>query len=175
MKKIAFIKLLGLLFILFFSLQCQHKNNVKHELKKNVLKQVVYDSKHKELTLEPILHSLRNRVVLLYLWASWCPECDKNLKFINDLKNKYNNDITILFISIDRDIETWITAKKNIKTKGIHFYLGNNLKSPFSKFINLDWIPRYMIIGKDSRIKLFNAESHTDPLIIETLEQEIGR
>lgn len=175
MKKQIFIK--PLFFIIFgcFMIQCQsNKEEQKVEFKKEHLQQITYDINSKEQTLEVILHSLRKKIVIIYLWASWCPDCNKNLSSLKKIKEKYNDKVTILFLSIDRNFSEWKKAVKDIKITGKHFYLGNNLNSSFCKFINLDWIPRYMIIGKDSKIKLFDSEEHTDPRIIQTIEKEIN-
>ena len=39
----------------------------------------------------------------------------------------------------------------------------------FGDFIDLDWTPRYMIVGKDQNIKLFEAVKANDKRIKELL------
>lgn len=174
MKGKAFIRIIGYFFLVLFFSQCSLKKTPKDEFSKASLQQIAYDSKCNKLSLETILHSLRNKTTVIYLWASWCPECNENLAFLDELKKKYQDDITILFLSIDRTFEVWKKHMKDIKIKGIHFYLGNDLNAPFSKSIKLDWIPRYIILGKDNKIKLFNSETYTDKRIIETLDMELN-
>ena len=39
-------------------------------------------------------------------------------------------------------------------------------KGPFGEFLDLDWIPRYLVIDKQGNIKLFKATKAKDKNII---------
>ena len=46
-------------------------------------------------------------------------------------------------------------------------------KGAFGTFLDLDWIPRYMVIDKQGNIKLFKATKATDIKIIEAITNSI--
>ncbi|MDH5545733.1 MAG: TlpA family protein disulfide reductase [Gammaproteobacteria bacterium] len=54
------------------------------------------------------LKSLKNQVVYVDFWATWCTPCRKSFPWMNDMQKKYkNNGLKIVAINLDED-------KKNI-------------------------------------------------------------
>jgi thiol-disulfide isomerase/thioredoxin len=63
-----------------------------------------------ELTLRPLrgspirLASLKGKVVLLDLWASWCPPCREELPLLDDLAQRLRGEgVEIIAVSVDED------------------------------------------------------------------------
>jgi len=71
----------------------------------------VPDQPMPELTLRPMrgsapirLASLKVKVVLLDLWASWCPPCREELPLLDDLAQRLRGEgIEIIAVSVDED------------------------------------------------------------------------
>ena len=46
---------------------------------------------------------LRGRVVLVELWATWCPPCRPTLGWLGELAKRYGDDLTVVTIAIESD------------------------------------------------------------------------
>ncbi|HET8574184.1 MAG TPA: redoxin family protein [Edaphocola sp.] len=49
------------------------------------------------------LDSLKGHIVFINLWATWCPPCKAELPSINKLKKHFENNKTVIFLTIDAD------------------------------------------------------------------------
>ncbi|WP_452219488.1 TlpA family protein disulfide reductase [Lacinutrix salivirga] len=108
------------------------------------------------ISFKNILENNKGETILIDVWASWCADCIKGLPKVKDIQTKYPN-VQYVFLSLDKDHQKW---KKGIKKYGIsgqHYFMDSGWDGPFGKFIDLDWIPRYMIVDKNGEIKLFKA------------------
>ena len=47
--------------------------------------------------------SLKNKVVFINFWATWCPPCIAEMPSINDLYHQYKNNPDIIFLLVDAD------------------------------------------------------------------------
>ena len=76
-----------------------------------------------------------------------------------------------MFLSLDKTKDKWQDAIKKYDLKGDHYYLNEKMKDEFGSSINLDWIPRYIVIDKDGKIALHKAIVANDSLLIQTLDK----
>ena len=128
-----------------------------------------------EITLKSVFEKYKGKTVVVDVWASWCGDCLANLPHLQELQvqTKDNNDLVYLFLSVDKKQEAWKNAIVKRKIVGEHYWLPLGMKkSVFGKDIVLDWIPRYMVIGKDGSIKLFKAIKATDPEIVKAIKAD---
>ena len=78
-----------------------------------------------------------------------------------------------MFLSVDRAQDKW---KGGIEKLGIesgdHYFITAGWKgSTFCSSIDLDWIPRYMIVSPEGKITLFKAIETNDKELINTLNK----
>ncbi len=60
------------------------------------------------------LGKLRGKVVLINFWATWCPDCIRELPALKEVWQKYRDDFVVVGISLDRDrqaLENFIARK----------------------------------------------------------------
>ena len=81
-------------------------------------------------------------------------------------------DVVFLFLSVDRSNPSWKRAINRYNLKGEHYNLPEGMKDgEFVDFINLNWIPRYMVINESGEITLFKATNAADKEIKEALKK----
>jgi thiol-disulfide isomerase/thioredoxin len=164
------MKNLFLLPILFFMISCTQAQD-KTAFGKEALEAKMTSVDGKEVAFKDILAQYKGKVVVIDVWASWCPDCKKGMPKVHDLQKQFP-DVKYLFLSYDRVDEKWKNGIETFNTKGgDNYHVGTSMKEgAFSKDIVLDWIPRYMVIDKKGKIALFKAIEADDAKLIETLK-----
>ena len=67
---------------------------------------------------------------------------------------------TLFFVnlSFDKTVEKWIQGiEKKYEVEGENYFIGDNMKGTFGKSLDVDWIPRYLIVDKTGKIVLYRA------------------
>ncbi|PVX52345.1 thioredoxin-like protein [Balneicella halophila] len=164
--------ILLVLTIPLFFIQCKKSEPTSFDTK--ALDDKVKTTQGETLTVKEMLNNYKGEIVLIDIWASWCGDCLHSLPTVKFLKEKYGAQVTFLYSSMDKDKEAWHKALEKYDIKGEHYYLGSEWKTNFLTSIELNWIPRFMILGKDGSIKLYNAKKADDPKIERILEKEIA-
>ncbi len=120
------------------------------------------------VALKNILQSHEGKTIVIDIWASWCGDCIKNMPKVKALQQEYN-EVVFVFLSLDRGEEAWKKGIKKYEVSGEHYYLPSGKDSAFGDFVDIDWIPRYMVVDANGNIKLFKAVEADDNDIIELL------
>lgn len=150
--------------LLFTSCQAQNKNEFSEEALKNVMVSV----ENTPITFEEILNKYKGKTIFIDVWASWCSDCIKGMPKVKVLQEE-NQDLVYLFISMDKNYEAWLKGIEKYNVIGEHYLTSDGMKGVFGKSIDLDWIPRYMIVDKEGRIAMYKAIEADDDLIKDTL------
>ena len=148
---------------------CQAQD--KTEFGKEALEAKMTSVDGKEIAFKDILAQYKGKVVVIDVWASWCPDCKKGMPKVHELQKQFPN-VKYLFLSYDRVDEKWKQGIESFNTKGgDNYHVGTSMKEgAFSKDIKLDWIPRYMVVDKKGKIALFRAIEADDEKLISTLK-----
>ena len=96
------------------------------------------------------LSDLRDKLVYLNFWATWCPPCVKELPHIQAKYEQYKDRIHFLAISVDSEQEA---PAQFISSKGYTFTVGYGNEREISRAYNIEAIPASYIIGTDGTIK----------------------
>ena len=125
----------------------------------------VYDLSNTQFSIKEVLAKYKGKKVLIDVWASWCGDCIKGLPSVKNLQKEYK-EVVFLFLSVDKSKTAWKRGIDRFKIKGEHYNLAKGMKDgAFVDFINLGWIPRYMVIDENGKITLFKATRASDSLI----------
>ena len=115
-----------------------------------------------------ILTKHKGQTILIDVWASWCRDCVKGMPKVKNIQEK-NPDVVYMFLSLDKNINSWKKGIEKHQVKGEHYYMESGWKGPFGEFLDLDWIPRYLVVDKQGNIKLYKATKATDKDIINSI------
>ena len=148
------MKKIFLLLVTFAMVSCS--NAQKTKFSKEALSETLLAIDGGQVDFKDILKKHKGKTLLIEVWASWCGDCVKAMPKLKELQIN-NPDIAYLFISMDKTVDKWKDgiAKHNIK--GDHFMANDQMKGVFGKAIDLDWIPRYIIIDKTGKIVIYRA------------------
>jgi peroxiredoxin len=107
------------------------------------------------------LRSLRGSYVVLEFWASWCPDCQRELPNFQRIFNEYApKGVRFVGFSFDDDETEW---KKAIQEYGLSYsHLSEFKRMRDSKVVSLyhvKWIPTMYLIGPDGKILLGTIET----------------
>ncbi|MGV4414541.1 TlpA family protein disulfide reductase [Chryseobacterium sp. T1] len=165
-------KIISILAIGIFSISYSQKipSVLKTEFSKAALAQKLEDKDGKKISIQNILDQHKGKVLVIDFWASWCRDCLLALPKAEELE-KNNPNINFVFLSLERSKEGFdkSLARFSMKEKE-NYWFSNGWKNDFNNYIDLNWIPRYMVINQKSGIAKYYAISPEDPDIQKTID-----
>ena len=112
----------------------------------------------------------KGKKIVIDYWASWCKDCVAGLPKVKELQNiTKDQNVVYVFLSLDREEVKWKTAIDKLNINGEHYWIEEGWKNPFSNYLVLDWIPRYILIDEAGRISLSKAIRATDPKLLNAI------
>lgn len=101
------------------------------------------------------LSDLRGRYVVLDFWASWCPDCRKDIPEMRRLARQYaSNSVAFLAVSFDTDKGSWVKAASG-EDAGRIIHVSELKKwkeTAVSKLYGINWIPATYIIDPAGKV-----------------------
>ncbi|QIG90450.1 redoxin domain-containing protein [Chryseobacterium sp. POL2] len=168
MKKIIPIFCLSI-FTLGFSQKIPSVN--KTTFSQEALAEKMQDEEGKSISVKEILEQHKGKILVIDFWASWCKDCILAIPKSNELADK-NPNIDFIYFSLERNKEGFDRSLErfNMKQKE-NYWFSSGWKNPFNDYIELNWIPRFMVIDQSSNIAKYYAISPEDPAIQKTIDQ----
>ncbi|UII25016.1 redoxin family protein [Fulvivirga maritima] len=105
-----------------------------------------------KITFEEIIKKHEGKKVFLDFWASWCKDCLAGMPDLKELMGKTDDNVEYVFLSLDREEDKWLAALDKYELVGDHYWLNQGWKNELTNYINLDWIPRYVILDEEGNV-----------------------
>lgn len=147
-------KVIPFLILSITSLSCSNAQKV--EFSKEALEEKIITVDQNEISFQEVLNQNKGKVILIEIWASWCGDCVKAMPKLKELQSN-NSSVSYVFMSMDKTYEKWTAGIEKHQLKGSHYLINGGMKGNFGKALDLDWIPRYIIIDRAGKIVLYRA------------------
>ena len=165
-----FKKIKNFIIILFVGLLMQNYATITPvHFSNEALNDVFISLEGKEVPLKDILEKHKGKKILIDVWASWCHDCLESLPVVKNIHEEYP-DAAYVYLSLDRNQEDWKNGVDRLKIEGNHYFMQSGWKGKMGEFLELNWIPRFLVIDEEGKIVVFNATKATDKLIRQSLE-----
>jgi thiol-disulfide isomerase/thioredoxin len=147
---------------------------LKTDFSKEALAQTITMQNGEKTTIFKILDNHKGKVVVIDLWASWCGDCVKAMPEAEKLKTN-NPNVDFIYLSLDRNEDAWQKgiARHNL-SESENYWFADGWKNDFNNYIDLNWIPRYLVISQIGNIAKYYAIVPQDPEIQKTIDKLTG-
>lgn len=116
---------------------------------------IIFDVDKAQKSLTNIIDSLKNKVIYIDFWASWCVPCVEELPFSKKLISSFKDkDVAFVFLSLDTYSTSWLNAIKrnDIGKSGLQYLIVDIKNNYFINKYNVGPIPRYILIDKTGKV-----------------------
>ena len=117
------------------------------------------------------LAKLRGKVVLVDFWATWCPDCRKEVPDVVGTYKKYHNaGFEIAGVSLDKDKGKLLAYIKKNGMVWPQYFDGKGWDNQISKGFGIREIPTAWLVGKDGKVITLDASDHLAEEVAKALQ-----
>ncbi|WP_158838164.1 TlpA family protein disulfide reductase [Polaribacter sp. L3A8] len=143
------------------------------EFSEKALNEKVYNLNDEVATFKEVIVQHKGKKILIDVWASWCRDCIAGMPKVKALQKEFP-EVVYLFLSVDEKKGSWKRGVERYNVIGEHYNLPKGMKKgDLVDFLNVSWIPRYVVVDENGGISLFNATDAADKDVIEALKKSI--
>ncbi len=143
---------------------------MKTQFSSEALAQKLQDVNGKEISMRNILKQHQGKVLVLDFWAGWCRDCIKAFPKAKELEAS-NPNIDFVFLSLERSKDGFDKSLERFEMKEKeNYWFSSGWKNDFNNDVDLNWIPRYIVVDQKSDIAKYYAISPEDPEIQSTID-----
>ena len=164
-------KKVSIVVLLFIFVSCNFETPT--EFSEKALNEKLYNLEDVQSTLQEVINQHKGKKILIDVWASWCRDCLAGMPKVKELQKEFP-EVVFLFLSVDERVGSWKRGVKKYHIKGEHYNLPKGMKDgDLVDFLNVSWIPRYVVVDEKGNITLFKATDASDKDIITALKKSI--
>jgi thiol-disulfide isomerase/thioredoxin len=163
------MKKLFALVIAFATFSCT-SNAQKTSFSNVPLSETLLATDGSQVAFKDIIKKQKGKTTVIEVWASWCGDCVKAMPKVKELQANHP-EVAYTFISMDKTSDKWLSGIEKHELKGDHYMANDQMKGVFGQAIDLNWIPRYIILDKTGKIVLYRAIETDFELIDATLNK----
>ena len=120
------------------------------------------------------LEAYRGSYVVLDFWASWCPDCRRDIPAVKEMYDTYyNKGVAFVSVSFDTDSAAW---KKCLNDYGMKWTQVSELKkwkeTQVSKDFHIEWIPTMYLIDPEGKVVLGTVMTTKMKSVLERLDSQ---
>lgn len=143
----------------------------KTEFSKEAVAQKITSLQGKKMPISEIISNHKGRILIIDFWASWCPDCIKALPSTKILKEQ-NPQLDFVYFSLDRSYDQWKQGldKYDLRSQE-NYWFDEGWKNNFNNYIDLNWVPRFLVVDQSGKIAKYYSISPTDPDIQRTIDE----
>ena len=91
-----------------------------------------------------------DRLVVVELWATWCPPCRSTLEHLNDVQRKYEKDVSVVAIAVDSPRDEVVRMAETVKASyGVVFGTEEIVKA----FGAVAAVPKLLIFDRTGQLR----------------------
>ena len=118
-------------------------------------------------------HELNGKIVVIYVWATWCHNCISELEDLNNLSKKYKNDTSIVFLALSDESSEIINRFLNKRAfTYLQIPMANSLSDQLQTRL-VKTFPQHVIANKIGKITFIHTGEI--PNSLELISQEIEK
>lgn len=121
--------------------------------------------------------SLKGKVVLVDVWATWCGPCKVEIPHLKKLEEEMKGkDVAIISLSTDAvtDKAKWLKMIKDENLGGMQLFAGGP-GNEFSQYYKVNTIPRFLVFDKQGKIVTVDSPRPSNPELKTLLEKELAK
>lgn len=121
--------------------------------------------------------SLKNKIIVIDIWATWCGNCMNELNSLNAVVEKYKMDSNVVFIAItDEPNEKVNRFLQHRDFNFLHIANAATLKNLLHKSL-IQEIPKTMVINKNGEIvlDLIGEKPNIEDILSSVIDKELKK
>jgi thiol-disulfide isomerase/thioredoxin len=163
-------KKISILVVLIFA-SCQFE--VPSTFSEKAFNEKLYSVEDVSFTFQEVINNHSGKKVLIDVWASWCRDCIEGFPKVKALQREFP-EVVYLFLSVDENVGSWKRGIQRYLLEGEHYNIPKGMNNgDLVSFLDLSWIPRYLVLDETGKIIVFNAIDASDKKIKEALKLNI--
>jgi len=124
---------------------------------------------------DPPAKSYQGRVTVLYFWATWCPNCRKEVDFVNDLERRFApQGVRLIGVTNHGRGQTDETVASYIKEHGFRFPNAVDADAKTTLAYSASSVPTAVVIGPDGSVRWHDHPAALDDEVLQRLLAERG-